>query len=554
MRPLLALSALLLALPAAALQVERLGGVRTAAGGADGGPEVVSGEALVRFDPARTPAERASALAAVGATYVGEVALTGWTHVGLPGGMSVAAALPVLSAVVGVREVAPNRAYRVNRTPNDASFSQQYHLGKINAQAAWEYGVGDSTEVTVAVIDAGVDGTHPDLTAKLVAQHWFCNPGADKTSGADDTACVTETVPATPTAACNHGTRVAGVAAAATNNGTGVAGVSWGAKVMSLRVFRTAPADCTTACGNNSCATDDTAIAFALDKVRELNNKPGYGRIVANISLGSAGVDGGGTPIACAAVLQAAINAAVASSTGVVIVAATGNESTAVSIPAKCAGVIPVGATDSNDAVASFSNTGAELAANGVVAPGVSLTTTDLGGGVTGGATGTSFSAPVVSGLAALIVSAKPAFSPTNVKDTLRGSTDGIGVSAVAASAVLPAGNSSGAGRVNAFKAMKLAVDGTLAGFAGDRKVIAFPNPFRTSETGSVTITIPTGLQSRGTSIRIYTIDGQLVRDLKTQTTWDGKNDGGNQVASGTYLVLVKTDAGTQTGKLAVIR
>lgn len=541
-----ALLVLLLAAPAAAIQVEKIRQARPAAlGGGVAEVEVVSGEALVRFDAALSPEARAQALATRGARLVGELPGTGWSHAALPSGMPVESGLILLRSIPGVLAASANNAYRALKTPNDPSFLQQYHLAKVNAPAAWEYGVGDSTEVTVAVVDAGIDGTHPDLTAKFVAQNWFCNPGADKTTGTDNTVCATETTPAVPTAACNHGTRVAGVAAATTNNGSGVSGVSWGAKVMSLRVFRTAPADCDSSCGGNACATDDTAIIHALNKVRELNNKPGFGRIIANLSLGSSGVS-------CATALQAAVDAAVASSTGVIVVAAAGNDGGAVNSPGNCSGVIPVGATDANDNVASFSSRGTELANNGVVAPGVALTTTDLGGGVTGGATGTSFSAPLVSGLAALIVSVKPSFSPTQVKDTLRGSTDGIGVASV--QGAVPAGASAGAGRVNAFRAVKLAVDGTLAGFAGDQKVIAFPNPFRTGETNSVTITVPTALQSRGTSIRIYTMDGRLVRDLKTNTTWDGKNDSGKQVASGVYLVHVKTDAGTQTGKLAVIR
>ncbi|TBR22433.1 T9SS type A sorting domain-containing protein [bacterium] len=550
MKPLAALLAVLLAVPASALQVEKLRSARPAAlGGGTAESEVVSGEALARFDAALTRAEREAALAARGATYKGEVATTGWTHVVLPAGMSVGSGLTLLGSISGVREVAPNNAYRPLKTPNDPKFSLQYHLGKVNAQAAWEYGVGDSTTVTVAVLDAGIDGTHPDLTPKLSTTSWFCSPGACKTTtqcadpSADSLTCVPENP---PLAACNHGTRVAGVAAAATNNGSGVAGVSWGAKLISIRSFR--QGDCTTACGDSGsgCATDDAAIAKGIILANSLNNTPLHGRIVLNISLGST--------TGCASVLQAAINAAVATSTGMVITVSAGNEGGAVDSPANCNGVIPVGATDSNDNVASFSNRGTELANNGVVAPGVGLTTTDLGGGTAGDATGTSFSSPLVAGLSALIVAAKPSFSPTNVKDTLRGSADGIGVAAVGASAVSPAGNSAGAGRVNAFKAVKLAVEGTLAGYVGDQKVIAFPNPFRTNESGTVTITIPTSLQSRGTSIRVYTIDGQLVRDLKAQTTWDGKNDSGHQVASGTYLVLVKTDAGSQTAKVAVIR
>jgi flagellar hook assembly protein FlgD len=103
------------------------------------------------------------------------------------------------------------------------------------------------------------------------------------------------------------------------------------------------------------------------------------------------------------------------------------------------------------------------------------------------------------------------------------------------------------------LRSMRLAVRGTLADFEGDQKAIAIPNPFRPSQTGSVTITIPTSLQSSNAKIKIYTVDARLVRTLTGQT-WDGKNDSGNPVVSGTYVFHVKTDAGTTVGRLAVIR
>lgn len=539
------LALVLAAAPAGAIQVEKIRVLRPmSAGGGSAEVEVVAGQALARFDPALDRAAREAALSARGMSLMQELPPTGWTQVALPAAMPVEGGLLQLRTVPGVLEAEPNHAYRASRIPNDPSYPNQYHLGKVNAPAAWEYETGASSRVTVAVADAGIEGTHPDLTGKMVGNSQFCDPGPTKTTGGgDETACATEA----PTTACNHGTRVAGVAAASSNNGTGVSGVSWDAKLVSIRIFRSG--DCTTSCGNsgfNSCATDDPTIINAINYARGINNNPTYGRVVLNMSIGEEAT-------ACPTPIQNAINAAVASSTGVVIVVSAGNAGGTVSAPANCVGVIPVGATDSGDNIASFSNTGPELASFGVVAPGVSIVTTDVGGGVTGSATGTSFSAPLVSGLAALLISAKPTLSPTQVRDALRGSAEGIGVASLEGGAV-PNGNSAGAGRVNAFRAVKLVVEGTLAGFAGDEKVIAFPNPFRTSESGSVTITIPPGLAGKNPKVKIYTIDGQLVRDLKAQTTWDAKNDHGRFVATGVYLVLVKTDSGSQTARVAVIR
>lgn len=532
------------AAPAGALQVEKMRVAKPlSAGGGSSEVEVVSGQALARFDPTLNRAGRESALKARGFRLGGGVAGTDWWVVAFPTGMSVQGGMSILTAVSGVIETAPNHFIRPNRVPSDPNYSSQYHLGKINAPAAWEYGVGGSTNITVAVIDSGIEATHPDLSGKLVNLNQFCDPvGVNPTNEGDDLACVGET----PVAACNHGTRVAGVAAAGANNGVGGVGVSWGAKLLSVRVFRVG--DCTTSCGDNTsngCGTDDTAIANAIHKVTSFHGSTTTGRIVANLSLGYLNV------AACPALIQTAINTAVSS--GVVVVVAGGNEGGAMRPLGNCANVIPVGATDANDNIANFSNSGAELASNGVVAPGVSIFTTDINGGTTNGANGTSFSAPMVAGIAALMIDRDPSLTVTQVKDKLRASAESIGVASIS-DAFRPGGNSAGAGRVNAFRAMKLVADGTLAGFAGDEKVIAFPNPFRTQESGSVTITIPSGLAGKNPKIKIYTIDGQLVRDLHAQTTWDAKNDHGHFVATGVYLVLVKTDSGSQTARVAVIR
>mgnify|MGYP001580660536 FL=1 len=103
------------------------------------------------------------------------------------------------------------------------------------------------------------------------------------------------------------------------------------------------------------------------------------------------------------------------------------------------------------------------------------------------------------------------------------------------------------------FRALRFSVNGTLAGFDGQEKPIAVPNPFRTSNTGRVSFKIPPSLQGALTKIKIYTLDGQPVRDL-TGLTWDGKNTDGNAVASGTYVFVVTSSAGTGRGRVSVLR
>jgi flagellar hook assembly protein FlgD len=110
-----------------------------------------------------------------------------------------------------------------------------------------------------------------------------------------------------------------------------------------------------------------------------------------------------------------------------------------------------------------------------------------------------------------------------------------------------------GAGQMDVYRSLRLTVKGTLAGFDGDQKPIAFPNPFRVSQSGTVTISIPQALQGTGTDIKIYTLQGGIVRDL-SEPLWDGKNSNGNLVASGTYVFVVTTSAGSSRGRMAVIR
>ncbi|MBI3289026.1 MAG: S8 family serine peptidase [Elusimicrobia bacterium] len=522
----------LLVQPAAALKTELLSTGKIGPSGQPVAPiEVVSGEAFVRFASATAHNDRVSILAAFGATYANEVALTDWTRVLLPTGVPVAQGLTLLAAVPGVAQTSPNHAYRVNRVPSDPLANTQYALQQVSAYAGWEYEVGTSNRVTIAVADTGIDATHPDLASKFAnTTSQFCDPGASKVLGGDNTACVAQAA----TDACGHGTEVAGVAAAVSDNGTQMAGMSWGAQLVSLKIFR--DADCAGGCSAGACGTDDQAIADAIAYAQGVHGTAPYGKVVLNLSVGG--------NAACAAVVQAAVTPAVAA--GVAIVAASGNtpfcSGTSVNSPANCSGVIPAAATTSADQIATYSCTGPELATDGVAAPGSSVLTTASGGGLAS-PSGTSFASPMVAGLAALVYSKKPTYTPAQIKTALRAGAESVGASSSAM----------GAGRINAFRTLRFATNGTLAGFEGDQRPIAFPNPFRMSTIGSVAFAIPASLQGSGTKIKVYTLEGQIVREL-TGLSWDGKNTDGNLVASGTYVFVVTTSAGTGRGRVSVLR
>jgi len=256
--------------------------------------------------------------------------------------------------------------------PNDPRYSEQWYLPSISAPAAWDVTVG-SNQVTIAIIDTGVDYTHADLASKCVAGYNFVghnnNPMDDH----------------------GHGTHVAGIAAAIGNNGTGVAGVDWSARIMPIKVLNSQ--------GSGYDSDVASGIRYAAD----------HGAQVINMSLGSSEYS---------YTLEEAVNYAF--NKGVTIVAAAGNDDGAVGYPAACPHVIAVGALDSSDRLASFSNRGSDL---DLTAPGVNILSTVPGGYQK--MSGTSMASPVVTGCASLVLASYPDYGPSQVESALEaGATD----------------------------------------------------------------------------------------------------------------------------------
>jgi hypothetical protein len=221
-------------------------------------------------------------------------------------------------------------------------------VSRIGADKIWDTATG--VGVTVAVIDTGIEMTHPDLQGKVTKGYDFVN---DKDSPEDDNG---------------HGTHVSGIVIAARNN-TGTVGVSHGTSVMPVKVLNSA--------GSGYISDVAKGIYWAADN----------GAQIINLSLG-APVD--------TDVLRKAVN--YAASNGILMVAAAGNEYGApCQYPAAYGNVICVVATDSSNRLASFSNVGGELAA-----PGVSNYSTFLGGTYRY-LSGTSMAAPHVAGSLALL-------------------------------------------------------------------------------------------------------------------------------------------------------
>ncbi|HEV2890863.1 MAG TPA: S8 family serine peptidase, partial [Frankiaceae bacterium] len=219
-----------------------------------------------------------------------------------------------------------------------------------------------------------------------------------------------------------HGTHVAGTIAAASNNRAGVAGVAWGAKVLPVKVL------------NENGAGTSCDIAVGIVEATD------RGASILNMSLGMSG--------ACPVVFQAAF--AYADNKKVLPVASSGNDAlqgAPSSAPANCPGVLAVGATDPYDKPAVFTTWGPQV---DVSAPGVQImsTTIDAKTGKFGYGfmSGTSMACPHVAGLAALVRSRHPDWTPAKVSEVIVSTADDRG----------PRGRDDfyGSGRINAAKAL----------------------------------------------------------------------------------------------------
>lgn len=295
----------------------------------------------------------------------------------VPEGETVEAALEKLRKDSNVVYAEPNYVYQAfdlapKRTVNDPKFNELWGLTKIQAPAAWDITTGKS-EILVAVVDTGVDYHHPDLQGQVVKGPDFGNNDADPM---DDQG---------------HGTHVAGTIAALGDNGTGVVGVAYNTKVLAIKVL------------GSDGSGDMAAIAKGILKAEEMGAK------VINLSLGGS---------QDARTIKDAVDQVTAK--GVLVVAAAGNENTTQNTyPAAYPNVLAVGATDTSDRRASFSNYGTYV---DVAAPGTKiLSTTEK---AYKSHDGTSMASPHVAGVAALLLAQKADLTPEQLRGLLEASGD----------------------------------------------------------------------------------------------------------------------------------
>jgi serine protease len=505
-------------------------------------------------------------------------------------GMSNARLMQVLAADPQVDYVVEDHRRRAHAAVSDPLFTGgpgvspvagQWYLqpanatlvSAVNAESAWTLTTGHS-DIVVAVLDSGVRFNHPDLDGKLLPGYDFISEAVTANDGDGRDANPTdpgdwitdyENSNSKTFGGCGvqdsawHGTQVAGLVGAATNNATGMAGLGRHVRVLPVRVL-------------GKCGGYDADIVAGMRWAGGLHvdgvpDNPTPARVI-NMSLGEPGSCIAGadpTRPGVARLYLDAINEL--RRAGVVIVASAGNDNGAVNMPANCAGIIAVSGLRHAGDKSGFSSLGSEVAiaapaGNCVNATGECLypilSTTNTGStgpecssyttgsGLQG--LGTSFSAPLVSGTVALMLSTQPTLTPIQVQNLLQSTARAFparpaGATAPACSADTTVSQiechcttaTCGAGMLDTGAAVRAAAGTSLVARLGDGSTRVAPN-------GSVT------LDGRGSS----TGAGRTVTGYQWRITDDAALAGFSGSTTGSTVVLSALGSGLATVELTV--
>ncbi len=356
------------------------------------------GEVLLRFREGVSEKDKETIIATHGGRKKKQLkGDSGFERLELAAGRDVKTAVLQLLLNPQVQFAEPNFVIaKEDVNPNDPRFQEQWALNNsgqdggqfgsdIRARSAWDKTKGALSTV-IAVIDSGIDFTHPDLT---INQWTNALPSAEGDLHGWDFVANNREIKDEQ----GHGTAVAGIIAAEGNNALGITGVMWRAGLMSLRVL------------------DNTGTGDVGDAVEAIDYAVAHGAQIINLSWGTTGES-----IALKEAIERAIRR------DVVVVCSAGNNGQDLDAtpyyPASFGlkDLIAVSATDNRDQLASWSNWDSRKVVVG--APGTNTLTTQRGGGYWR-VSGTSAAAPIVSGIAGLLKTVSPAASTGNISQAI---------------------------------------------------------------------------------------------------------------------------------------
>ncbi|MFW5761220.1 MAG: S8 family serine peptidase [Cyclobacteriaceae bacterium] len=326
----------------------------------------------------------------------------------LPAGINIEQAINLALNTGYFEEVEPAYIYQSSDMPNDEKLRDQYYLQNIKALQAWDINTG-SDQILIAIVDSGVDLDHPDLKDRIFYNENDPVDGIDNDNdgyvdnyagwdfvGSYHGNPMQDNDPSVNSANLNHGTLVAGLAAASGDNDIGIAGVSFKSRLLITK---------------HSGDDKQADINSIVDGYQGIIYAANHGAHIINCSWGG--------PF-YSRIVEDIINYAV-EDMNAIVVAAAGNENSDQPVyPAAFANVLSVTALDEENRVSAFANTGATV---NIAAPGEGLLSTDIGGAYKQ-VNGTSFSASLVSGAAALVRSQHPDLKARQVMEIIRVAAD----------------------------------------------------------------------------------------------------------------------------------